>query len=153
MLGTSNFGGTFSVNGVPEPSTWAMMLIGFAGDWNHDVSPIEKAHTHGTSLKTRWTTPLPTPSLLRSREYHCPQSGGGATSLKSSSKRSALVLKRRGSIMPAIRPALPGILPCAPHRNAETASNPEGIATSADLVGGSRVWRRQDSHAARSSPP
>jgi hypothetical protein len=26
-----NFWGTFTVAAVPEPSTWAMLLIGFAG--------------------------------------------------------------------------------------------------------------------------
>jgi hypothetical protein len=31
LLDTSSFGGTFTVTAVPEPSTWAMMLIGFAG--------------------------------------------------------------------------------------------------------------------------
>jgi len=29
MVGSSSFGGTWQV--VPEPSTWAMMLLGFAG--------------------------------------------------------------------------------------------------------------------------
>jgi len=29
--GTAGYGGTLSVAAVPEPSTWAMMLLGFAG--------------------------------------------------------------------------------------------------------------------------
>ncbi len=31
MVGSSSFGGTFQVVAAPEPSTWAMMLLGFAG--------------------------------------------------------------------------------------------------------------------------
>jgi hypothetical protein len=31
LLDTSNFGGTFTVTAVPEPSTWAMMILGFFG--------------------------------------------------------------------------------------------------------------------------
>jgi PEP-CTERM motif-containing protein len=32
MVGSSSFGGTFQVvAGIPEPSTWAMMLLGFVG--------------------------------------------------------------------------------------------------------------------------
>ena len=29
--GTREIAGTGSISGVPEPSTWAMMLLGFAG--------------------------------------------------------------------------------------------------------------------------
>jgi hypothetical protein len=31
MVGSASFGGTFQVVAAPEPSTWAMMLLGFAG--------------------------------------------------------------------------------------------------------------------------
>jgi hypothetical protein len=29
--GTSHYGGSFSISAVPEPSTWAMMILGFVG--------------------------------------------------------------------------------------------------------------------------
>ena len=36
-----------SVSAVPEPSTWAMMLLGFAGHWLHGLSPEVKANIDG----------------------------------------------------------------------------------------------------------
>jgi len=52
------------VAAVPEPSSWAMLLIGFAGIGSMIYRAIDN-DIHGTCLKTLCTTLMSTLSLLR----------------------------------------------------------------------------------------